>query len=41
LLTDAKRKSHVSMEDSAIAMVEEVEQPVQSRQQASEGHHHG
>jgi putative NADH-flavin reductase len=38
LLTDAKRKSHISMEDSAITMVEEVEQPVQSRQRFTVAH---
>jgi len=38
LLSDAKGKSHISMEDFAIAMVDEVEQPAHSRQRFTVGY---
>ena len=38
LLSDAKGKSHISMEDFAIAMVDEVEQSAHSRQRFTVGY---
>jgi putative NADH-flavin reductase len=38
LLTDANGKSHISMEDFAIAMVDEVERPAHSRQRFTVGY---
>jgi uncharacterized protein len=38
LLRDAQGKSHISMEDFAIAMVDEVEQPSHSRQRFTVGY---
>jgi putative NADH-flavin reductase len=38
LLTDANGKSHISMEDFAIAMVDEVEQPAHSRHRFTVGY---
>jgi uncharacterized protein len=38
LLSDAKGKSHISMEDFAIAMVDEVERPAHSRQRFTVGY---
>jgi putative NADH-flavin reductase len=38
LLRDAQGKSHISMEDFAIAMVDEVEQPAHSRQRFTVGY---
>jgi putative NADH-flavin reductase len=38
LLTDAKGKSHISMEDFAIAMVDEVEQHAHCRQRFTVGY---
>lgn len=38
LLSDAKGKSHISMEDFAIAMVDELEQPAHSRQRFTVGY---
>jgi putative NADH-flavin reductase len=38
LLSDAKSKSHISMKDFAIAMVDEVEQPAHSRQRFTVGY---
>lgn len=38
LLSDAKGKSHISMEDFAIAMVDEIEQPTHSRQRFTVGY---
>jgi putative NADH-flavin reductase len=38
LLRDAQGKSHISMEDFAIAMVDEVEQPAHNRQRFTVGY---
>ncbi|MGH6704052.1 MAG: NAD(P)-dependent oxidoreductase [Bradyrhizobium sp.] len=38
LLRDAQGKSHISMEDFAIAMVDEIEQPAHSRQRFTVGY---
>lgn len=38
LLTDASGKSHISMEDFAIAMVDELERPTHSRQRFTVGY---
>ena len=38
LLRDAQGKSHISIEDFAIAMVDEVEQPAHSRQRFTVGY---
>jgi len=38
LLTDANGKSHISMEDFAIAMVDEVERPAHSRRRFTVGY---
>jgi putative NADH-flavin reductase len=38
LLTDADGKSHVSMEDFAIAMVDELERPAHSRRRFTVGY---